>query len=306
MKYIFNVTVDEADERVDIFLSKKLEITRSQAKKMFDEKKVLVNEKTSKAGLVLDVDDVVECEYEVEKPYFAQPENIPLDIVSEDEDLAVINKVQGMVTHPATSNKSGTLVNAILYHFNSLSGVNGQIRPGIVHRLDKDTSGLIIIAKNDKAHFNLAKQIEKKICKRNYLALVSGYFKDETGQFKTGISRNNSDRKKMMACDVSKGKIAITDYKTIEYFSGYSLVEFSLQTGRTHQIRVHCSNAGHPIVGDCVYGGNTKLYANGQLLCAYKIEFFHPTTNELLKFEIKLPAYFEKVLDNLRANSLQN
>lgn len=306
MKIELNVDYDDACKRTDMFLVEHIDFSRSQIKKLFDEKKVFVNGKSVKAGYILQYQDIVTANYEKPSPLSAEPENLPLNIVYEDDDLAVINKPQGMVTHPATSNKTGTLVNALVFHINSLSNINGEYRPGIVHRLDKDTSGLLIIAKNDKAHANLAKQIELKYCKRQYLAIISGHFKEDSGQILTGIKRSDKDRKKMMVCPQDQGKLAITNYKTIEHFNGYSLVEFSLLTGRTHQIRVHSASLNHPIVGDNIYGGNTKIYSKGQLLCAYKIKFKHPTTNEDLFFQIPLPNYFDKVLEYLRSNSLQN
>ncbi len=228
-----------------------------------------------------------------------QPQNMNIDIVYEDADLAVINKPQGLVVHPCTSCPSGTLVNGLLYQIKNLSGINGEIRPGIVHRIDKDTCGLLLVAKNDKAHVELSKQISNKTCSRKYLALIEGTFKEQEGKIQTLIGRDKKDRKKMAVVQ-ENGRVAITEYKTVEYFDKYSLVEFSLKTGRTHQIRVHAKYLNHSIVGDITYGGAEKFGLKGQFLCAYKISFIHPTTLKPMEFEIKLPDNFNKILDLLR------
>ena len=228
------------------------------------------------------------------------PENIPLNIIYEDDDFAVINKPQGLVVHPANGNESGTLVNALLYHLKNLSTINGVVRPGIVHRIDKDTSGLLLIAKNDKAHLNLSKQIETKNCHRHYLALCVGNFKDDYGTITTHIDRSKKDRKQMAVCPDTEGKIAITHYIVKERFGDYTLVEFVLDTGRTHQIRVHSKFIHHPIVGDKTYGVKDKFKLDGQLLHAYKIELNRPSDNKRVEFTCPLPDYFEDVLDKLR------
>lgn len=232
-----------------------------------------------------------------------EPEKMDLKIVYQDDDLAVINKPQGLVVHPSQSTKSGTLVNGLLYQLNNLSGINGKIRPGIVHRLDKDTAGLLVVAKNDNAHIKLAKQLEDKTCKRIYIAIIDGRFKQPNGIVSTYIARDAKDRTKMAVCD--SGKKAITIYKTLEFFKDYSLVEFELKTGRTHQIRVHCKYLNHPIIGDKVYGGSNKFKLNGQCLFAKQLEFVHPTTNEVMKFTAPLPEYFEKTLEYLRKNNAE-
>lgn len=232
-----------------------------------------------------------------------EPEKMDLNIIYQDDDLAVINKPQGLVVHPSQSTKSGTLVNGLLYQLNNLSGINGKIRPGIVHRLDKDTAGLLVVAKNDNAHIKLAKQLEDKTCKRIYIAIIDGRFKQPNGIVSTYIARDVKDRTKMAVCD--SGKKAITIYKTLEFFKDYSLVEFELKTGRTHQIRVHCKYLNHPIIGDKVYGGSNKFKLNGQCLFAKQLEFVHPTTNEVMKFTAPLPEYFEKTLEYLRKNNAE-
>lgn len=300
----FIITNNDVNKRLDVFLcSVKSEFSRSHIKNMIENNHIFLNGKTPKSGEKLKLGDVVEIEDITIKPLDVKPENIDIDIVYEDDDLAVINKPQGLVVHPANGNENGTLVNALLYHLKNLSSINGVIRPGIVHRLDKDTSGLLIVAKNDKAHINLAKQIELKTCHRHYIALCVGNFKQDSGTIKTHIARSKKDRKQMAVCDDNEGKIAITNYNVIERYGTYTLVEFVLQTGRTHQIRVHSKYIGHPIVGDEVYGVKDKFKLNGQLLHAYKIEFNHPSTNERLSFCCDLPEYFKKVLkqlDNLK------
>ena len=233
---------------------------------------------------------------DIENEIDACPEDIPLDIVYEDDDLAVINKPQGMTVHPAPGNYSGTLVNAILYHFKGqISDVGGNIRPGIVHRIDKDTSGLLVVAKNNKAHFDLAKQIAEKSCKRQYIALLEGVVKEDIGVINEPIGRSESDRKKMAV--VPSGKHAVTHFEVLERFDGYTLMKFDLETGRTHQIRVHSKFIGHPIVGDKTYGYKVqKFKLDGQLLHARKLSFTHPTTKEFMTFESEIPDYFAKIL----------
>ena len=227
---------------------------------------------------------------EVQKPekVSTEAEDIDFEIIYQDKDLAVINKPQGLVVHPCSSTKSGTLVNGLLYRIKDLSGINGELRPGIVHRLDKDTSGLLLIAKNDFAHVNLAEQIKNKSCHRNYLALLEGNLKNEEGKIETYIKRDPKDRKKMSV--QSDGRVAITDYKVLKRFDKTCLVEFSLQTGRTHQIRVHAKHLNHPVVGDKLYGKEVKGLV-GQLLHAYKIEFTHPRTGKIMKFEYILTVF---------------
>ena len=225
-------------------------------------------------------------------------ENIPLDIIFQDEYFAVINKPQGMVVHQATSyRKNDTLVNALLFNLDSLSSINGVIRPGIVHRLDKDTSGLIVVAKNDEAHKSLASQIEKKTARRIYIGLCDGNFKEDSGTVDAPIARSKKDRKKM-AVD-KDGRRAVTHYRVLERYGKYTLVRFELETGRTHQIRVHAASLHHPIVGDSTYGGSASLYSDGQLLHATELMLKHPHTGEKMRFECPLPTYFQAVIDKL-------
>ena len=226
-----------------------------------------------------------------------EAEDIPLDIVFEDEDVIVVNKPQGLVVHPCSTTKSGTLVNALLFHVVDLSGINGQLRPGIVHRLDKDTSGLLVVAKNDFAHVNLAEQIKNKTAKRDYLAVLEGNLKDESGRVETFLKRDPKDRKKYSV--QSSGRVAITDYKVLQHYEKCCLVQFSLQTGRTHQIRVHAKHLGHPVVGDKLYGHEVKGLA-GQLLHAYRLTFAHPRTGNVMTFEAPVPTYFEEFLRKQR------
>lgn len=290
--------IDEfgAGKRLDVFLSEQItDVTRSQIKKSVEAGETLVNGEQTKAGRVLKVGDVVDFN-ELENEINALPENIPLDIVYEDNDLAVINKPQGMTVHPAPGNYTGTLVNAILYHFNGeISDVGGNIRPGIVHRIDKDTSGLLVVAKNNQAHFSLAKQIAEKSCRRQYVALLEGVVKEDSGTINQPIGRSESDRKKMAV--VQSGKSAVTHFEVLERFENYTYMKFDLETGRTHQIRVHSKFIGHPIVGDKTYGYKVqKFKLNGQLLHARKLSFTHPTTGEFMTFECDIPDYFTKIL----------
>ena len=294
------IVVEDLDEKVrlDVYLASITEWTRSQIKNQIDDGKALVNGKKQKAGFLIKKNDVLTLKFR-KGEINAEPENIPLDIVYEDDDLAIINKPQGMVVHPAPGAYNHTLVNALLYHFDKLSRVNDNIRPGIVHRIDKDTSGLLVIAKNDKAHLSLANQIAEHSCFRHYIALLEGNLKEEKGTVETFIARSISDRK-MMAV-TSSGKKAITHYFVKERYNGYCLVEFVLETGRTHQIRVHSKHLGHPIVGDKTYGiKNQKFNLDGQLLHAYKLELTHPSTNKRMSFECEIPDYFQNLVNKLK------
>lgn len=297
-----NIVVEdlEGKERLDVFLANETGWTRSQIKIQIDAKRVLVNGKAEKAGFHVKNDDKIVLSFS--KDVFdskAEAENIPLDVVYEDQDFAIINKPQGMVVHPAPGAYNHTLVNAILFHFESLSNSGDFIRPGIVHRIDKDTSGLLVVAKNDSSHASLASQIAEHSCFRHYLAILEGNLKQDEGTIETFISRDTKDRKMMAVSD--SGKKAITHYFVKERFSGYCLVEFVLETGRTHQIRVHSKFLGHPIVGDKTYGiKNQKFNLDGQLLHAYKLELTHPTTKKRMEFNAEIPEYFVKVLNKLR------
>ncbi len=285
--------------RADVYLAEKLELTRSHVKKICDDGCLTINGKLCKSNKVLKFNDKIDIVLPENKNLDVEPENIPLSIVYQDEDLAVIDKPQGMTVHAGNGTAGQTLVNALLYHLDNLSGINGVIRPGIVHRIDKNTSGLLIVAKNDKAHVNLASQIENKTCKRIYNALLEGVLKEDKGVIRTFIGRNPKDRTKMAV--VSSGRDAITEFTVIKRFQNYTLCEFSLKTGRTHQIRVHAKHIGHPVVGDKEYGyKNQKFNLEGQLLHAKRLQFTHPTTGEKMVFESPLPDYFEKVLKSIK------
>lgn len=285
-------------ERIDKFLSGLVESSsRTAVQKLIESGKVTVNGNTVAKNYKLSSgDEIVMAENEL-KPLDAEPENIPLDIVYEDGDLLVVNKPRGMVVHPAPGNYSGTLVNALLYHCrDSLSGINGVLRPGIVHRIDKDTSGLLIVAKNDRAHLGLAEQIKAHSFTREYNAVVCGHFKEPEGTIDAPIGRNPKNRKKMCVTD-KNSKNAVTHYRVINDYDGYSHLSLRLETGRTHQIRVHTAYMGHPVAGDPVYGNDKKsAYLNGQCLHAVKIGFVHPITGVYLEFTTDLPDYFKQFL----------
>ena len=297
---IFQVEEKDVGKRLDIFLLENFSnLSRSHIKNMIDGENVSLNGKYVKAGEKLRLNDKVQAEMPALQEVKTKPENIPIEIVYEDDDLAVINKPQGMVVHAGAGNTSGTLVNALLYKLKNLSGINGKLRPGIVHRLDKNTSGLLLVAKNDFAHNSLAKQIAEKSCKRSYIALLEGTLKEQSGTITTHIARDKNHRTLMNVCPDNEGKIAITEYKVLKYYNGYTLVEFNLKTGRTHQIRVHASRVLHrPIVGDKEYNPTTKI--NGQLLHAYKLEFTQPHTEKRIVVNAPIPDYFEKVLEKLQ------
>lgn len=295
------ITNEYVGNRLDMFLySLDQSYTRSHYKNEIDLGNVLVNGKKVKAGYNLKLNDNIFIKEYIPVEMNLNPENIDIDIIYEDDDLLVINKPQGMVVHPAVGNYSGTLVNALLYKVKNLSGINGVIRPGIVHRLDKDTSGLMIVAKNDKAHVNLSKQIQTKSCKRCYLALHEGTPKKDSDIITNYLTRDTKNRLKYMVSNNNEGKYSESHYRVVEKYNGYSLVEWELKTGRTHQIRVHSAYIKHPIVGDTLYNPNPcKFKINGQLLHSYKLEFEHPTTKQIMKFEIELPDYFKQVINSL-------
>ncbi len=285
---------DQKGLRLDVFLLEKHpEFSRSHIKNLIEKGLVKVNGKVVKAGYALKNGENIQIEVQKPEAISTDAEDVDFEIVYQDEDLAIINKPQGLVVHPCSSTKSGTLVNGLLYKIKDLSGINGQLRPGIVHRLDKDTSGLLVIAKNDFAHVRLAEQIKNKTCHRNYLAVLDGNLKENEGRIETFIKRDPKDRMKMSV--QGSGRVAITDFKVLKRFEKCCLVEFSLQTGRTHQIRVHSKYLNHPIVGDKLYGKEVKGLA-GQLLHAYKISFVHPRSGELMTFEADLPDYFKDYL----------
>ncbi len=292
-------TVTQDKIRLDVFIADKFGISRSCAKNAIEDGNAFVNGVARlKSGYELRTGDVVEFDPPEPRELEIKAENIPLDIIFQDEYFAVINKPQGMVVHQATSyRKNDTLVNALLFNLDSLSSINGVIRPGIVHRLDKDTSGLIVVAKNDEAHKSLASQIEKKTARRIYIGLCDGNFKEDSGTVDAPIARSKKDRKKM-AVD-KDGRRAVTHYRVLERYGKYTLVRFELETGRTHQIRVHAASLHHPIVGDSTYGGSASLYSDGQLLHATELMLKHPHTGEKMRFECPLPTYFQAVIDKL-------
>ncbi len=293
---------EENVKRLDVFLCEQTdEFTRSRLKKLIDEGRVLLNDKKAKAGAEVKTGDRVVLEVPDAVEYFAKAENIPLDILYQDDDFAIVNKPQGMTVHIGNGNAEGTLVNALLFWLDKLSGIGGVLRPGIVHRIDKDTSGLLVVAKNDKAHVSLAKQIAQKTCHRIYYALLEGNLKQDSGRVVTDIGRHPTERTRMAVLPDGQGKIAITDYEVVARFGqDYTLCKFILQTGRTHQIRVHAKHLSHPVVGDPTYGYKKQKFSlNGQLLHANTLILNHPTTGERMTFNATLPTYFLEILKKL-------
>ena len=298
----YTLICEENSIRIDKFVSDNIsDLSRSSAVNLIESCNITVNEKSVNKNYKLKSDDTVYVCIPDPVEYEAKAENIPLDIVYEDEYLLVVNKPKGMVVHPAAGNYDGTLVNALLYHCkDSLSGINGVMRPGIVHRIDKDTSGLLIVAKNDFAHTHLAEQIKEHSFTREYQTIVFGNLKDDSGTVDAPIGRNPNDRKKM--CVISKNsKNAVTHFSVIERYKGYTHVKCRLETGRTHQIRVHMAYIGHPVSGDLVYGvKKEKVDFVGQCLHAGKIGFIHPKTEEYMEFTSPLPEYFSQYLEKLK------
>ena len=286
--------------RIDKAISEKdKELSRVAIQRMIDNENIKVNGKKVKASYKLNKEDKVTIEKEEIKEVEIKAEDIPLDIIYEDKDIIVINKAKGMVVHPGNGNVDGTLVNAIMNICKeSLSGIGGEIRPGIVHRIDKDTTGLLIVAKNDKAHINVSNQIKNHEVVKTYIALVRGVIKNNEGTIDMPIARSTSDRTKMA---VSKnGKNAVTHFKVLKRFKEYTLLEINIETGRTHQIRVHMSQIGYPVVGDYIYSnGRNPFGVQGQMLHSQKLEFVHPTTNKKMKLKAPLPEEFERVLELL-------
>lgn len=293
------ITEEQAGQRADVGLALLLDITRSNMQRLLEDGRAVKGAKVLKANYKLRAGDEIVVTLPEPQPLDAQPENIPLDIIYEDEDVIVVNKARGMVVHPAAGNYSGTLVNALLYHCKNLSGINGVIRPGIVHRLDKDTSGIMICAKNDEAHLSLSQQIQAKTARRTYLAVVRGNIKTDSGTIETQIARDKVDRKKM-AVVKENGREAITDYEVVERFGKYTLVRCKLRTGRTHQIRVHMEYLGYPLVGDPKYSPmKTPFAIKGQALHSQTIEFTHPRTGKRMQFEAPLPEDMQKIITRL-------
>ncbi|MQW23793.1 MULTISPECIES: RluA family pseudouridine synthase [unclassified Lactococcus] len=286
-------------QRLDKALATQTDLSRTLLTELIRDGKVLVNGQVKKAKYKAKTGDRIEFEVPEAEVLEIKAEDIPLEIVYQDADVAVINKPQGMVVHPAAGHADGTLVNALMYHIDDLSGINGTIRPGIVHRIDKDTSGLLMIAKNDQAHESLAAQLKAKTNKRRYLAIVHGEMPNDRGIIEAPIGRNPKDRKKQAV--IADGKPAVTHFEVVERFAGYTLLALELETGRTHQIRVHMAYIGHPVAGDPLYGPKNTLVPNkGQFLHAETLGFEHPKTGEWLEFKAELPEIFQKTLERLR------
>ncbi len=300
-KLEFLIEKEDTNKRIDSFLNDNLEdVSRSRIQKLIEEKNVLVNNKEINKNYKLRENDAITVYIEEPKEIDILPEDIPLDIVYEDDDVILINKPQDMVVHPANGHYSGTLVNALMYHCkDNLSGINGIMRPGIVHRIDKDTSGILIIAKNDKAHQSLASQLEDHSMTRVYYAIVYNNLKEDKGTIDAPIGRHPIDRKKMAVTD-KNSKRAVTHYEVIQRFKKYTFIKLKLETGRTHQIRVHMAYIGNPLLGDVVYGKEKQPFKlKGQVLHAKVLGFIHPSTNEYMEFETELPAYFQELLKKL-------
>lgn len=298
---IFEVAVGEDGQRLDKLICQKFsDLTRSAVQKHIENGCVFVNDRPLSKSYKSKTGDTICLELPDPQTLDVIPQNIPLDIVYEDDDLLVVNKPKGMVVHPAAGNYDGTLVNALLYHCgDSLSGINGVIRPGIVHRIDKDTSGLLIVAKNDNAHHHLAAQIQEHSFKREYRAVVVGRMPSDSGTVDLPLGRSPVDRKKQ-AVNGLNPRHAVTHYEVLEEYPGFSFCKFTLETGRTHQIRVHCAALGHPVAGDAVYGNAKQTYGlQGQCLHAAVIGFVHPTTGEYLLFSSELPTYFNDFLKKI-------
>lgn len=303
---IKELTVSENEKkRLDAYISQNTDISRSMVQKLLDEEKITVNDKIQKASYKVQAFDKIQINIESPKEVKIEPQDIPLDIVYEDNDILVVNKQKGLVVHPANGNPDGTLVNAIMAHCkDSLSGIGGELRPGIVHRLDKDTSGLLIIAKNDKAHIQVSQQIKDREVKKTYIALVRGTIVEDEATINMPIGRSTKDRKKMAV--TKNGKEAVTHFKVLNRYTtnkgSYTLLEIKIDTGRTHQIRVHMAEIGHPVIGDGVYSnGKNEFGVEGQCLHARRLEFVHPITGKEMKLEAPLPEYFKKIIEQLES-----
>ena len=294
------IIVNDGNNRIDKYLLDKTDYTRSKIQKMITNGSILVNDKIVKTSYVVKENDIIFVDEDYSDEVDVLPENIPLDIVYEDEYLLVVNKPSGMVVHPAPGNYTGTLVNALMYHCNELSSVNGTIRPGIVHRIDADTSGLLVVAKNDEVHNDLAKQISEKSVTRKYICLVHGIIMEDTATIDAPIGRDGNDRKKMCVTG-DNSKDAITHIRVLERYHDSTLIECVLETGRTHQIRVHMSYINHPVVNDPVYGYN-KLDDKdfGQMLHAKELGFVHPITHEFMDFKVDVPDKFKEILEKYK------
>lgn len=292
------VIVKETGNRLDKAVADLTALSRAQANEAIKAGTILVNGKSVKAKYAVKEGDVITYEVREEEVLDYVAEDLPLDVIYEDEDVAVVNKAQGMVVHPSAGHTRGTLVNALMYHIKDLSSINGVVRPGIVHRIDKDTSGLLMIAKNDAAHNALAEELKEQKSLRKYVAIVHGNLPNDRGVIEAPIGRSEKDRKKQAV--TVKGKPAVTRFHVLERFGDYTLVELTLETGRTHQIRVHMAYIGHPVAGDQAYGPRKTLKGHGQFLHAQTLGFTHPRTNELVEFTVPVPEIFEKTLALLR------
>ncbi|NLH64395.1 MAG: RluA family pseudouridine synthase [Erysipelotrichaceae bacterium] len=294
---------EDTGMRLDKYLSENSDLSRTRVQELAKDGEIFVNGKAAKSSCRMNAGDVIVCDVPEDAPIDVEPEDIPLDILYEDEDIIVINKAKGMVVHPAPGNYTGTLVNALLYHCKDLSGINGKIRPGIVHRIDKDTTGCIVACKNDMAHTSIAKQLEDKTCHREYLAIVNGVIQSEAGKINAPIGRDPRDRQRMTVTE-DHGKDAVTHFVVKERFLNSTYIECRLETGRTHQIRVHMKYMKHPVMGDAKYGGVCPyMDTQGQVLHAYQLTLVHPRTGKTMTFQAPLPAYFEELLDMLREES---
>ena len=299
------VKKEEEGKRIDSFLANKnKDISRVAVQRLIEEEKILVNNKKTKSSYKVQEQDKITIEEEKPKEIELKAQNIPIEIIYEDKDIIVVNKPKGLVVHPANGNPDGTLVNALMSICKeSLSGIGGEIRPGIVHRLDKDTSGILIVAKNDKAHINLSEQIKNHEMRKTYIALVRGVVKENEATINMPIGRSTKDRKKMAV--TKNGKSAITHFKVLKRYEDCTLLEIKIETGRTHQIRVHMSQIGYPIIGDEVYSsGKNRWQIKGQCLHAKSLKFKHPSTGKEMYLEAKLPKYFEKILEELNYNKI--
>ncbi|MGN0484122.1 MAG: RluA family pseudouridine synthase [Lachnospiraceae bacterium] len=298
----FEVTNEETGTRLDKFLAEKMpDQTRSFLQKLVKDGYVSINSTLQKVNYKMRAKDQVTVQLPEPQELSIEPENIPLDILYEDADVLIVNKPKGMVVHPSAGHSRGTLVNAIMFHCkDSLSGINGEIRPGIVHRIDMDTTGSLIVCKNDQAHVKIAEQIKEHSVTRRYRGIVVGVVKEDTGTVEGPIGRHPIDRKKM-AINPKNGKPAVTHFRVLERFPHHTYMEFELETGRTHQIRVHMASIGHPLLGDTIYGsGKNPYHLQGQTLHAMTIGFIHPTTGKYLEVSAPLPEYFEKLLKKLK------
>ncbi|MEK7432069.1 MAG: RluA family pseudouridine synthase [Cyanobacteriota bacterium] len=294
---------EDINKRIDVFISEKEDfLTRSRIQALIEEENILLNDKKTKSSYKLRENDQINIVIPELKQISSEPQNIPINIVYEDDDFLIVNKQKGLVIHPSPGTQDGTLVNALLYHCKNLSGIGGALRPGIVHRIDKNTTGLLMVAKNDFAHQELSKQIQNKTAKRFYKAIVIGNFKEDSGVIDLPIDRNSKDRKKM-AITVG-GREAITHWKVLERFNKFTLLELELETGRTHQIRIHLAHIKHGILGDDVYGPDIKIPVKlqGQALHAYKLKLTHPREKNEIEFTAPEPDEFRKLLDYLRKN----